>query len=162
MKILKNTDRAFVMEYRPVWFVAIFALATLAVFAVGLSHLFAGTGSAWLLLFVSTVFFAATLLLTERGRLTIDTVDETVTVRWLGVRGSQHYRFSLQEVTRFELETMYGDNETHRIVLVIEDGQAKGRYPLSRAYSSDLDKNIVDIANAYLDRQKRSSDTAAL
>ncbi len=158
MKILLKTDRELVLEYRPILFVGAFAAVSLYIFSWGLSDLFSG-GDAWMLqLLVAGLFMGVTLLMVERSRLSMDARAGSVVFRRVSMFRNAHQIYTLQEISGFEIEKNSNrDGDAHRITMIIAEGEANGRYPLTAGYYSWLDKSIATMANDWLRKAKENA-----
>lgn len=159
MKILRQTQDHLIVEHRPILFTGLFAVVSLLTFGWGLSDLLTDGSDAWLKILFGGIFMAGTLFMVERARLTLDAQTGEVEFRRVTVLGAEHLKYTLDEVSRFEIETSRSDDtDTHRLVLIIDEGQAKGRYPVTKSYYSWFDEAVAQATNDWLDRQKCGRD----
>lgn len=138
MRIKHNDPDLLIVEARP-WILGIlFAGGALAFFGVGvvklialdLTGLFYFAGGAFLMLFL--------YIFVRRVQVVFHRPEGWVEIRQRTLSRYDRVRHDLAEIERAMVETSHSSDNgpTHRVALVIPEGQSKGRHPLTNYYSS--------------------------
>ncbi len=145
MKVTTNTPALLIVEDRPVVIAVALIVFTLAFVGFGLFVLAEGEWlGALFLVLGGGMGIACFAIFVRRVQVVFHRVDAAdaagayVELRRRTVFGASKVRHPLSEVSHAELESSRSSDgpDTHRVVLVISEGQSAGRHPITFAYSS--------------------------
>lgn len=139
MKVTTNSPDLLIIEDRPLFIAIALILFTLAFSGAGLFMI--AEGEWWGLFFMlfgggmGVLFFG---IFVRRVQVVFHRPEGYVEVRRRNVFGARKVRHDLTEIARAELQTSRSSDgpDTHRVALVIENGQSAGAHPITVAYSS--------------------------
>lgn len=142
MKVTTNTPDLLIVEDRPVLIAVALIVFTLTFAGFGLFVLAEGEWLGALFMVLGGGMGVACFAIFVRRVQVVfhraDAADAYVELRRRNVFGARKVRHPLDEVSHAELESSRSSDgpDTHRVVLVISEGQSAGRHPITFAYSS--------------------------
>ena len=158
MKIKHNDPDLLIVEARPWILGLIFGGGALALFGVGISRLIALDVAA-LAYFAGGLFLMLFLyIFVRRVQVVFHRPEGWVEIRQRSLTRYDRVRHDLAEVERAMVETSNsGDGgPTHRVALVIPEGQSKGRHPLTNYYTGGGGaEHATKVINGWLDSGRR-------
>lgn len=154
MKVTHDDPDLLIVEARPWIFGLIFAGGALAFFGVGVIRLMALdivglgfiAGGAFLMLFFH--------LFVRRVQVVFHRPEGWVEIRQRTLRRYDRVRHDLSEIERAMVETSHSGEggATHRVALVIPEGQSRGRHPLTNYYTGGQGaERVTKAINGWLD-----------
>lgn len=154
MKVRHNTPDLLIVEARPWILGVLFAAGAVGFFGAGVVQLVALNiaglgliaGGAFMMLF----FY----IFVRRVQVVFHRPEGWVEIRQRTIRRYDRVRHDLAEVERAMVQTSNsGDGgPTHRVALVIPEGQSKGRHPLTNYYTGGSGaERVAKVINGWLD-----------
>lgn len=138
MKVTTQTPDLLIIDDRP-WFVGL-SLGIMALIFVGIGITQVLDGELGGLVFVLAVppFMALFFFIfVRRTQLVLHGPEGWVEIRQRTLLGFNAIRHDLAEIERAIVETSRSsDSDTHRVTLIIPEGQSAGRHPVTQVYTS--------------------------
>ena len=155
MKITAQTGKLLIIDDRP-WLVAFGLGAMLLAFVgAGIAQVLDGSFTGWIFLLAVPPFLAVFLFVfVRRTQLVINGQDGWVEIRERSFLGYSAVRHRIDEIECAVVETMRGSEggDSHRVALIIPEGQSAGRHPLTEVYTSGNGaERAADAVNRWLD-----------
>ena len=154
MKVTHNDPNLLIVETRPWILGLLFGGGALAFFGAGIARLIA-LDIAGLGFFAGGLFLLLFLyIFVRRVQVVFHRPEGWVEIRSRSLRRYDRVRHELVEIERAMVQTNNsGDGgPTHRVALVIPEGQSRGKHPLTNHYTSGSGADRATKAiNAWLD-----------
>jgi hypothetical protein len=139
MKVTRDTPGMLVLDEVPWLLAAVLALPVLGFAGATLALLVAGEwfGAAGALA-GTALWVMALVVFVERLQLILDRGTDTVTLRRRTLWRYRQDRFALSSLSRVDVESRRGSKggRVHRAVLVFDEGEDRGRHPVTEVFSS--------------------------
>ena len=136
MKVKQNTPDLLILEERP-WLLAVVLMAGgLAFLGAGLAAAIDGQMIGLLFVFFSLIWWGVLYLFVQRTQVVFNGLDGWVEIRSKTLLGYSKTRHDIAEIERAIYQSMSSDGgKTHRVALVVPNGQSAGIHPVTRAYT---------------------------
>ncbi len=137
MKIVTDTPQLLVLDDRP-WILGIgMGAGVLAFVYAALQEVWDGNWGGLGFLLGAVAFLGAMAVFVRRTQVVANAAEGWIELRSRTILGYTAVRHQIGEVERAIVETQRGDDsDTHRVTLIIPEGESAGRHPVTPVYSS--------------------------
>ncbi|WP_298257902.1 hypothetical protein [uncultured Litoreibacter sp.] len=153
MKITRNLPEQLIVENRP-WILSIALVAGgLIFFGIGLSVFLGGETFGLLFMAASVIPFGLLFAFARRVQVLFLKEQGTLTFRRRTLMGASEVQHDLASISEAIVQTSHGSDgaPTHRVALIIPEGESAGTHPITLAYDNFSDHHgMANTINTWL------------